>query len=392
MNLRLQNLKFLYVFTFFTNLMVGMLGLALPLFAIRLGAGNISLGALGTLASFIYIIAVPFSGWLADRLPKNLQAGAGAALFGLTVCAMPFMTKLAWLYPLVAGYIIGLALLWPSLESALCKFTGGRALAKSSGWYNVSWSSGATIGYLVSGYIWQSGPSLVFWIAGGGAALLGLVFIALFRAPDHDARCEPGHQSGPIHLLYLSWLANGMVYFVLNILRNIFPKLSESLGFSSAQLGLLLLCLSGAQCIIFIIFNLTSAWHFKFWPLIVSMLVLFAGLVIVFKTERMSVFLAGFLMIGAAGGMSYSASLYYAVSLESKIAGARSGWHEFYVGVGGLFGPIAGGLLAHFIGPKSPYAFCAAMALIVLAAEILYHRSQTNSALQAAGKQFCEKD
>lgn len=377
MQSRFTALPLLYVFSFFTNLFVGMLGLGLPLLAIKLGAGNIALGALGTMAALVYISFVPFSGWLADRVPKNLPAGAGAISFGAALCLLPLCQRLFWIYPLAAAAFLSLALVWPALESALCKFVSGKALARSSGFYNVSWSSGATIGYLLAGLIYAHRPSAVFRLAGGLAIVFGIFFTLLFRAPDQEPQAQDQAEKGPVHLLYLSWLANGMVYFVLNVLRNIFPKLAESLGFSSQSLGALLLCLSLAQCLLFVLLNRTARWHFKFWPLAAALAALFAGLVMVVFTERLWGFALGFLLIGAAGGMTYSASLYYAVSLESSIAGSRSGWHEFYLGLGGFAGPLLGGLFANFLGAKSPYAVSAGLALLVLAIMICYRRARS---------------
>jgi len=376
--MNLKSLPFLYIFSFFSNLFVGMLGLALPLFALSLGAGNVALGTLGTTSSFVYIIAVPFSGWLADRVPKNLQAGAGVILFGATLCLIPFATKLSWIYPLVVSYVIGLALLWPSLESALGRFASGRALARSSGWYNVSWSSGATIGYLVSGFIYERSPSLVFWCAGGLAVFFGIMFSLFFRAPDHKEENIDAADSGPVHLLYISWFLNGTIYFVLNTIRFIFPKLAGDLGMSSADLGWLLLFLSLSQCLLLLLMNLTAIWHFKFWPMAVAMLVAAAGLLVVSLSHRMPGFALGFFLIGAAAGVTYSESLYYAVSLEKSIAGSRSGWHEFYLGFGGFSGPLIGGLLAQYLGPKTPYSVSAGLVLLMLLAMSLYFRAKSH--------------
>jgi MFS family permease len=377
MKFSFKSLPFLYIFSFSTNLFVGMLGLALPLFALSLGAGNVTLGAFGTTASFVYIICVPFSGWLADRVPKNLQAGAGVILFGGTLCLIPFVTKLAWLYPLVVSYIIGLALLWPSLESALGRFVSGRALARSAGWYNVSWSSGATIGYLVSGFVYEKSAAWVFWSAGGLAVLFGVMFSTFFRAPEHKEDGNGGAETGPIYLLYISWFLNGTLYFVLNIIRFIFPKLAGDLGLSSANLGWLLLFLSLSQCLLLLVMNLTAVWHFKFWPMAAAMLIAAAGLVIVALSHGMPGFALGFFLVGGAAGVTYSGSLYYAVSLEKSVAGSRSGWHEFYLGFGGFSGPLIGGLLAQYIGPKTPYSVSAGLVLLMLMAMAAYYRAKS---------------
>jgi len=377
MKLNLKSLNFLYVFSFFSNMFAGMLGLALPLFALSLGAGNVALGTFGTTASLVYIIAVPFSGWLADRVPKNLQAGAGVALFGAALCLIPFVTRLNRLYPMVVCYVIGLALLWPSLESALGRFASGRALARSSGWYNVSWSSGATLGYLLSGFIYERSPSLVFWSAGGLAVFFGVMFSLFFRAPDHKDDSIGATDSGPIHMLYISWFLNGTIYFVLNTIRFIFPKLAEDLGMSSANLGWLLLFLSLSQCLLLLLMNLTAIWHFKFWPMALAMLAAAAGLVVVTFSHRMPGFALGFFLIGAAAGVTYSGSLYYAVSLEKSMAGSRSGWHEFYLGFGGFSGPLIGGILAQYLGPKTPYSVSAGLVLLMLLAMAFYFRAKS---------------
>jgi len=374
MKLNFRSLAFLYLFSFFANLLVGMVLLGLPLFAIHLGAGNIQLGIIGTLGSLAYVLFVPFSGWLSDRIPRNLQAGAGAVLFGALLLVIPFVPTLTWIYPLVALYLIATALIWPALESALCGFSGGVALARSAGWFNVSWSSGATLGFLLAGLLYSRGPGLVFWLAGGLSIVLGLAFSSLFRAAGCKEQQGGQTRSGSVYLLYLSWLSNGMVYFVFNILRNIFPRLAESLGFSSADLGMLLLCLSLAQTVLFVVLNLTSRWHFKFWPIVVALLSTFAGLLIVVFADSLAGFAIGFLLIGASGGVTYSASLYYAVSLESSIAGSRSGWHEFYLGAGAFSGPLIGGLLAHYLGPKSPYAVSAILVVILIFAQVFYFR------------------
>ncbi len=374
MKITIQNLKFFYGFTFFMNLGVGMLGLGIPLFALKLGANNVELGAIGAIGSFVYILFVPFSGGITDRFPKNVQAGIGAILFGAMIGLIPFVPSLYWIYLILVCYIIGLALVWPALEATMSHYFSGKDLARGAGWYNLSWSSGAMIGIYIAGWIYAREPGLVFWSAGGICILNGIIFMSLFRVPPKPEEVVTNGESGPEYLLYLFWLANAMSYFAMNEIRNIYPKLARDLGFSSENLGFLLLCLTFAQASLFVILNRTARWHNKFWPLTFSMVLVLAGLILTYFSQSMAAFAVAFLLIGAGGGISYTGSLYYAVSLSPKLAGSRSGWHEFYVGLGGLAGPLLGGIFAQYIGVRSPYLMSGALVLVMMAIQFVYRK------------------
>jgi len=138
--------------------------------------------------------------------------------------------------------------------------------------------------------------------------------------------------------------------------------------------------LSLSQCLMFLVLNITVRWHYRLWPLLMAMSSNLAGLIIVFFSEQMLGFGIGFFLIGACGGVSYSASLYYAISLSSRLAGSRSGWHEFYLGLGALLGPLMGGFFAQYISPRSPYAFSAGVVLIIIMMQVIYFRLRARSA------------
>jgi MFS family permease len=379
MKFAVKSLKFFYGFSFFMNLFVGMLFLGMPLFAIKLGADNLDLGILGTAGSLVYILFVPVSGWLSDRTRKNLQAGLSAIMFGVMVCLIPFMPRLFLLYPVMLGYFIALALVWPALESAMSHYASGKTLSRIAGWYNVSWCSGAMLGIYVAGYIYSRNSGLVFWLAGGLAILLGISFAGWFQVPERANNQGDALESGSVYFLYLSWLANGMSYFSLNLIRMIFPKLAVDLSISSSNLGLLLMLLNFSQALMFIVLNLTVRWHFKFWVLALAMVLNATGQFLVFFSEDMAGFGLGFFLIGAGAGISYSTSLYYAISLSASLAGSRSGWHEFYLGLGALLGPLLGGVSAQYLGARSPYALSAILAILLMLVQIFYFSIKAGS-------------
>jgi len=365
-------LGFIYSFAFIINLFFAMVLLGVPLYALRLKAGNLELGYLGGLGALTYTLSVPLSGWLSDRLSKRLLSFLGAMIFGLSVLFIPWVEKLNFLYPFVFGYSLGLALIWPAMESRLSLLVPGEKLSKIAGWYNLSWCLGFIFGPYLAGWLFERKLELVFWGAGLGGVLFS--FLAIYP-PAQRASQTIGYteESGPVYFLYLSWLANIMTYFFQGILRNIFPKLGEGLGLSSSQLGILFLVMSLGQASFFVILNLSGRWHFKFLPLLLAQLGAFLGLMIIGFAGDLSGFIGGFFLVGSASGVTYFSSLYYAISLSQKRAGSRSGWHEFFIGAGALTGPVLGGIFAEFIGERSPYFIGAGMILGAILVELWYY-------------------
>lgn len=379
MNYKTQRLKFFYAFAFSVNFFVGMLSLAVPLLAIKLHANNLHLGLIGTVASLAYIITVPLAGILADRIPKNLQAGIFASIFGLLVCLLPRANNLLEIYLITTGYFISLAMVWPALESAMTHYASSKELSRIAGWYNVSWCTGAMLGIYLAGYLYAQKPHLVFWLPGILAIILGTAFASSFQPPARTSAPAEELKTGPVYFLYFAWLANGMAYFSLNQIRNIFPKLGLEMGISSANLGLLLMLLNFAQAFMFVLLNLSIRWHFRFWVLILAMLLNASGQLLVSLSDKMLGFGLAFFLIGVSAGISYSASLFYAISLSARLAGTRSGWHEFYLGFGALLGPLFGGLLAQYLSPRIPYLASAVLILLVLLAQIIYFARRASS-------------
>jgi len=373
-----KNLATIYSFAFFINLFFAMVLLGIPLYAIELEAGNIELGWLGSLGAFTYTISVPFSGWLADRFSKRWLSCGGAVIFGLAVLIAPFLHKLVFLYFIVFGYSLGQAFIWPAMESRLSQIVPKEKLSFIVGWYNLSWCLGFIFGPYLAGWIFERKTELVFWIAGLGGIVFSVLSLYSPAKPAVQGKRQTDSED-KVYFLYLAWMANIMLYFVQGVLRNIFPKLATELGISSGRLGLLFLLMSLAQGLFFVILNLYPRWHFRLNWLLGAQVLGILGLVIIVFSKGFSGFAPGFFLVGSASGISYFSSLYYAISLSEKLAGSRSGWHEFFIGAGALTGPILGGVFAEYVGAKSPYAFSIAFMIMMIFAQLIYYRHAQSS-------------
>ncbi len=89
------------------------------------------------------------------------------------------------------------------------------------------------------------------------------------------------------------------------------------------------------------------------------------ALIIIFLSSRISIFMGAFALLGMAGGITTSASLFYALN-TSRNKGTRAGIHELILGSGGIFGPLTGGILATKYTLRTPYL----LAIIVIGASI----------------------
>jgi MFS family permease len=80
-------------------------------------------------------------------------------------------------------------------------------------------------------------------------------------------------------------------------------------------------------------------------------------------------------LIGLSVSVSYYSSLLYAIRLSSQ-KGRGTGFHESILSIGGLTGPILGGLGAHFWGLRIPYLICLFFLLAAVAFEAAFLRKR----------------
>lgn len=95
-----------------------------------------------------------------------------------------------------------------------------------------------------------------------------------------------------------------------------------------------------------------------------------AGLLVISIVSHV-VWLGGaMILLGLSAGVTYFSSIFYSL-YGSTAKGKHSGIHEAVLGIGGLFGPLAGGLLAANLGIRAPYALAAVVVMVAIAVEIV---------------------
>jgi MFS family permease len=257
---------------------------------------------------------------------------------------------------LAAGFLVfaGLnAMMWPIVESYVSAGLAPLEASKAIGKFNVSWSVSVPLG------VWASGPIIhhtgagLFLCAAGGMVLAVTLVLRLKAVPVPLAEDHPGRPSAE----RLRWLSALMMssrlsmvagYAMLYVLSPLLPVFLSELGYTVvAQTGLAG-CLDAARAIVFLLMGRTQTWHGRRSILALVAILIPIGFLIALSGGGGGLIVIGLVLFGASHGVSYYASLYYAM-VTGNAAVKSAGMHEGLVGAGFVLGPAAA-LLGRALG------------------------------------------
>ncbi len=374
--------NFFYLFAFLMEVCIVIAFFALPLFAIKLGASIFQLGLMGSTAAFCYILGSIYLGHLSDILGRKRMIFLGCLSFGILIGIISFadsVGKVILLYMLSGG--LSMALFWPPFEAWIADSKMGSSLPKALGKFNIAWSVGAFLGPLAGGFLFKvdyrlplyATVFLSFCIAG---ALL--CFSPEKKIGFEEKRTIVGNSNQKDNrgtFLSIAWIANFASFFVLGVVRYLFPKLAVHLGMDSRTLGLLMAVPAFSQGWGFFLLAKNTRWQYRLKPVMATQGLTVLAMLLIFFSDSPIFFGAAFLILGANLATSYTLSIFYSLHQEVK-KGRMSGFHEAILGLGFLAGPMSGGLVARYFGLRAPYLLCGAAILVAIALEffILQHK------------------
>jgi MFS family permease len=334
------------------------------------------LGIVGGIRAFFYSVFAVSFGRVYDGGNYKRLALTASALYALVWFSVPWINALHLLLILLCGFSpFAMGMFWPSLIVWFSHKAEREKLTETLGIFNISWCIGITGGSFIGGFLLKLGYWLPFTLSSIFMLTnLLILFILsgepLFLAPTHDSgRRSPTlseKENNNQNFLYIGWIANFIYVFIATMIRALFPKLAYSLNINPQILGILLAIFSFAQGSMFLILRKKTFWHYRLLPILIFQTIALLGILGIILGKSPYIFGPAFLLFGIFGGISYFSSIFYSVHFQ-KGRGQRAGLHEGVMGSGALFGPLLGGIFAHYFGLKAPYV----LALILLGVGIV---------------------
>jgi MFS family permease len=236
-------------------------------------------------------------------------------------------------------------MMWPIVESYISAGQTPVDASRAIGKFNLAWSLPLPLSVWSSGLIIQHLAAGLFLCAAGGVAL-GMAFVLpLQAAPRHLAEDHP-ERPGAKRLRWLGALMvssrSSMVagYAMLFVLAPLLPVLLSRLGYTVVAQTALAGCLDAGRAAAFGLMQGAEAWHGRRSILALATVLLPISFLIALSAGRGEVIALALVMFGASHGVSYYASLYYAMVINNA-AVKSAGMHESLIGSGFVLGPTA---------------------------------------------------
>lgn len=226
---------------FASRLGLGIVSLALPLYALHLGMSVAAVGLLISSNVLVQLLAKPMLGSLVDRIGLRRSLLIAITVRSAVPLALIFAAAPWQLFAVRAGYGLGQAMRDPALNAVIADLGGKTKVASTFAWYHTAKNVAASIGRAVAGGLLAltgSNYPLVFAVS-ALVSILPVVTVALAVHPTGGTVVPATAARTPLAfgrivpftgLAFLFGLTAGMM--------NLFPVIaSRYLGLGPAQIG-----------------------------------------------------------------------------------------------------------------------------------------------------------
>ncbi len=376
---------------FISNSILGIFSITIPIYAYVLGATPFEIGLVGSSVAFVYSFAPFIMGGLSDKIGQTKSI----------VLALSSIAVLSVFYTLVSDPVllailrvfegVSWAMLWPAIEAGTASLGGD--LAEDLRRYNVSWSSGATVGPLIAGLAMAVlDVSSVFYIASLMALLACLSALSSTLA-SREKKVESEKVDFKDALLtlksstslYLPLTSSFFYSFIVSIVFTFFPPYAVYKGISTLEVGFLAF-LHGVSrtCSFFLMKYIHGRFREALLLGLSTPLLGFSPLLIYLELPALR-YLA-FIVMGFLVGLIYSPSLLTVMRNAKSKTGLYAGLFESTIGFGYMSGPLIGGFFSEY-RRDYPFLFCGfAGSAILIAQTVLRKALSENRKIQVTHK------
>jgi predicted MFS family arabinose efflux permease len=317
--------------------------------------------AVAALLGFCYAL----SSWQAGRLARRwgyftaLKLGFGIMTGALGAGAL--LNSAAGQIAAAVVVTLGMCFTWPVLEALISENEPPARVPHAIGIYNITWAAtNAAALFLGKPLTEQFGYRIIFYIpliimVAQFALTLWLknmpkpVVIEENVALPHDKnRPSPAHAK---NFQQLAWLANPFAYIAINTLIAVLSGVTAKFHLSSLAAGLACSLWSFVRLAAFVALWRWTGWHYRFRWLAGAFALLIVSFATILVVQQLAVVLIAQVFFGAAIGLIYYSSLFYAMD-ASDAKSEHGGIHEAAIGAGNCLGPAVGAA-ALWLAPQS---------------------------------------
>lgn len=335
-----------------------------------------------------YIITNHFLGrWVTSRNAEKMLLWSSLVLAADAFCFILFPAPmLQYLWVVVSG--VAGALFFAPFQTFMKGFeTGSAGVVRSTGLYTFSWSIGLACGPFVSGQLWTK----FGWqychlldVVIGLTCFAGIYLLGKARPSSHKHGAELAASqelSAYAHmrdLAWLGWIGSGVGCFVVSIIRGVFPKTATMHQVTVQNSGLAIALVSFSQAFTGLLLCLSKTWMYRPVPVgLLGLCGVISSILFGYCTTAFSYCVAAILF-----GI-YSGGFFFYLVFHSLVHPSKSARYiavnEMVVGLGGICGPVMGGILSDKIGLGMPYYFSALLVGAAVLLQVIIH-SQKNDA------------
>jgi MFS family permease len=181
--------------------------------------------------------------------------------------------------------------------------------------------------------------------------------LALTPEPPQEAHHTPEavafRQSiSPQAFLKMAWFASPFAYIAINTLIAVLPGVAVKFNLTPMFAGFACSLWGFARLATFVVLWRWPGWHYRFRWLALAYALLTFSFALILIVPSLPVVLAAQVFFGAAIGLIYYSSLFYALD-ASDTKSEHGGIHEAAIGIGNCLGP-ATGAAAIWLAPQNP--------------------------------------
>ncbi len=326
----------------------------------RFSASPFELGILGFLINFLYSFFTFLAGITRLKFHRAKLLKISTFILFLIFPLFPFLPHLYGVIALFGLYGILQSWIWPALQAGL-HHRDEKSLSRTTGNYNIAWSSGNILGAYLGGKIYEISFSFPFFLASFIYLLMFLILkdISLPSPPEE----APSLSSPYPYYLRISRIFNLLNFMAIGAILFLFPKLAKLYGFTPSLIGILFSVFFAGRGVFFFLWRIYTGWRYRFLPLFLAPSLSILTLFILYLFSSPIWIGLGFLFLSISNTLIYSAALLATLDLKSS-GMVTSEINESILGAGLFLGPLLTGWVSRFL--SLPGAFLSLLPLFII--------------------------